>query len=77
MTTEQRISRLDKRIALFEQYLLLQTDILETKYSKNSDPFYKLKMQFSMDSRVIQAKSIYYQPIKPFASGGIVTKNPC
>ena len=76
MTTDQRIARLDKRIAIFEQYLLLHHDILCLKYSKNDDPLFKAKKHLSARQRIIQAKLIALQPIAKFPKGGEI-KNPC
>jgi hypothetical protein len=76
MTVEQRIARLDKRIAIFEQYLLLQHDTLCLKYSKNDNPFFKVKKHLSARQRIMQAKLIALQPIAKFPKGGEI-KNPC
>ena len=65
-TVEQRIARLDKRIAIFEQYLLLHHDILCLKYSKNYDPLFKVKKHLSARHIIMKARIIASQPIPKF-----------
>lgn len=75
MTTEQRIARLDKRIALFEQYLNLQYETLCILCPTTRGFKKTIESSFKIVSIMMNVKIIASQPIskhKTFSSGGIV-----
>jgi len=71
MTVEQRIHRLDKRVALFENYLQMQSIGLNIKYKKCS-PVEKLMQFASLSECIMQFPIIASQTMPKFKSGGYV-----
>lgn len=69
MTTEQRLFKLEKRIALLEQQMNIQEGVLYAKYA--TDPVNKLRSLLSVRLACVQSQIIASQPMPKFERGGV------
>lgn len=72
-TVEQRIARLDKRVALFANYLQTQVIALNIKYKKGSVTD-KLAQLVALDMNLKQFYIIASQRTPNFPKGGFVSE---